>query len=123
MATSHANSVVEKMNQAGLEFLNSLSEDQKTKACFHYMDGERLFWYYPPINRHGISLRDLDDNQRKLALKLMSTGLTERSYKQALQIIDLESVLGPIEKENATGSPTWFDRNPEIYYFRIFGTP
>ena len=55
MATSHANSVVEKMNQAGLEFLNSLSEDQKTKACFHYMDGERLFWYYPPINRHGIS--------------------------------------------------------------------
>tara|TARA_B100000945_G_scaffold255661_1_gene212895 strand:+ start:2557 stop:3549 length:993 start_codon:yes stop_codon:yes gene_type:complete len=123
MATSHANSVVEKMNKAGLEFSNSLSEDQKTKACFHYMDGERLFWYYPPINRHGISLRDLDDNQKKLALKLMSTGLTERSYKQALQIIDLESVLGPIEKENANGGPTWFDRNPELYYFRIFGTP
>ena len=51
MATSHANSVVEKMNQAGLEFLNSLSEDQKTKACFHYMDGERLF---------GITLQLID---------------------------------------------------------------
>ena len=87
------------MNEAGKKFLNSLSSSQKEKACFEYLDGERIFWYYPPMNRHGLSLRDMDGSQRELAFDLMSTGLTETSYQQARKIIDLESVLAELEAD------------------------
>jgi hypothetical protein len=101
-------------------FLGSLSEQQKLKAKYPYEDGERVFWYYPPLNRHGLSLRDMNGKQRELALQVMASGLTERSYEQAKLIIDHESVLGPLEKEQ--GQVT-FVRDPELYYFTIFGEP
>ena len=121
MATSQEQlTLVEKMTDAGRKFFDSLNADQKSKACFEYLDGERLFWYYPPMNRHGLALRDMESNQRELAFKLMSTGLTDRSFDQARQIIALEDVLGPLEKERGVKS---FKRDPELYYFTVFGTP
>ena len=35
-----------------LDFLESLDEEDLSKVRFDYADGERLFWYYPPLNRH-----------------------------------------------------------------------
>ena len=57
-------------------FLDSLTAEQKSWATFEYMDGERMYWYYPPINRHGLALRDMDANQRELAFALLESGLT-----------------------------------------------
>ena len=88
---SHATAA---MSEAAASWLDSLSSEQRDKATYEYMDGERVFWYYPPLNRHGLALRDMDDNQRKLAYAIMESGLTERAYKQAAQIIDLETTLG-----------------------------
>ena len=119
-ATQAHTKMAQRMSEAGSKFLNSLSQDQKGKACFEYLDGERIFWYYPPMNRHGLALRDMESNQRELAFKLMSTGLTDRSFDQARQIIALEDVLGPLEKERGVKS---FKRDPELYYFTVFGTP
>ena len=112
--------VVRNMTEAGSKFLESLNADQRAKATYPYLDGERVFWYYPPLNRHGLALRDMDDNQRGLAYALMATGLTDRSYEQAKQIIEHESVLGPLEKEQGIVS---FVRDPDLYYFTIFGEP
>ena len=108
------------MTRAATNFLESLDQAQKAKATFDYMDGERMFWYYPPLNRHGLPLRDMDANQRELALAVMESGLTSRSYEQATQIIEHEDVLGPLEIE--MGIPT-FVRDRELYYFTIFGQP
>ena len=109
-----------QMSEACANFLNSLSQDQRTKATYQYMDGERVFWYYPPLNRHGLPLRDMDPKQRELAHALMATGLTDQSYRQAKLIIEHENVLGPLEKEQ--GMVT-FARDPELYYFTVFGEP
>ena len=109
-----------QMAAAAKSFLDSLSEAQKAKATFEYMDGERMYWYYPPINRHGLALRDMDQNQRGLAMALLETGLTPRSFEQAKQIIEHEDVLGPLEKE--MGMVT-FVRDTELYYFTVFGEP
>ena len=108
------------MAQAGARFLESLDSDQKAKATYQYEDGERVFWYYPPMNRHGLALRDMDPHQRESAYALMASGLTERSYEQAKQIIDHEDVLGPLEEEQGRIS---FKRDPELYYFTVFGDP
>ena len=113
-------SAAAQMAEAATLFLDSLDTDQREMATYRYEDGERVFWYYPPMNRHGLALRDMEPRQRGLAYGLMATGLTERSYEQAKQIIDLETVLGPLEEE--AGQIT-FVRDPELYYFTVFGDP
>ena len=121
MATAPTRHATAKgMTQAAARFLDSLGEDEKAKTVYQYEDGERIFWYYPPMNRHGIALRDLDADQRGLAHALMQSGLTQKSYEQAKLIIEHEAVLGPLEKEAGVVS---FLRDPDLYYFTIFGEP
>ena len=108
------------MRAAALDFVDSLNARQRAKTIYDYMDGERIFWYYPPTNRHGLPLRDMDEAQRGLAMNLMQAGLSERAYAQAVGIIDLEVILGEIEV--GEGRHT-FKRDPELYYWTIFGDP
>lgn len=116
---AHTNTVAD-MVDACSQFLESLDEGQREKAKYLYEDGERVFWYYAPLNRHGLPLRDMNDGQRKLAYRMMASGLAEQSYKQATQIIEHESILGPLEIEE---NRVTFVRDPELYYFTVFGEP
>jgi len=121
MATQHGQSeAAVEMAEACSSFLQSLNPDQKAKATYEYLDGERIFWYYPPLNRHGLPLRDMDAQQRKLADAVMASGLTEKSHQQAKLIIEHEDVLGPLEKEQ---DKVTFVRDTERYYFTVFGKP
>ncbi len=108
------------MVDASRRWLASLDNEQRGKATYHYLDGERIFWYYPPLNRHGLPLRDMTEQQRNLAMDLMATGLTEETNRQARLIIEHENVLGPLEAE--WGQIT-FVRDPELYYWTVFGDP
>ena len=117
--STHATAVSE-MTEACSNFLNSLSADQKAKTVYSYLDGERIFWYYPPLNRHGLPLREMDAKQRQLAYAVMASGLTDKSYEQAKLIIEHEDVLGPLEVEQ---DKVTFLRDTERYYFTIFGEP
>ena len=120
MAIAHKQGSAAGMTKAAERFVESLSGDQRDKTVYEYMDGERIFWYYPPVNRHGLPLRDMDDDQRQLAYSLMETGLTEDSFEKAKLIIEHESVLGPLEKEAGIIS---FVRDPDLYYWTVFGDP
>ena len=86
------------MREAAVSYLATLSSEQKSKSTFEYMDGERQFWYYPPMNRHGLALRDMDITQRKAAMNLAEASLSPVAYEYMQQIIDHEAILGPIEK-------------------------
>ncbi len=108
------------MRSAAAEFVASLNGEQRATTIYDYVDGERIFWYYPPTNRHGLALRDMTESQRGLAMKLMEAGLSERAYEQAVGIIDLEIILGEIE---AGAGVKTFKRDPELYYWTIFGDP
>ena len=118
-STTHP-AAASQMVEACRSFLDSLTPHQMTKATYDYMDGERLFWYYPPLNRHGLPLRDMEPQQRELAYRVMATGLTDKSYEQAKLIIEHEDVLGPLEKEQDQET---FVRDPRLYYFTVFGEP
>ena len=112
--------VTAEIAQACSNWLESLTPEQKAKGTFHFLDGERILWYYPPFNRHGLPLRDMDADQRQLAYKVMESSLAPDAYEKACLIIDHELVLGPLEKEEGHIS---FDRDPELYYWTVFGEP
>ncbi|MBT6682432.1 MAG: DUF3500 domain-containing protein [Chloroflexi bacterium] len=116
----HQSPAVKEMREACVKFVDSLSADQKSKTLFHFNDGERVFWYYPPMNRHGLPLRDMDENQRTLAYALMASGLSESANSRAHLIIEHETILGPMEKAAGIRS---FVRDPELYYWTVFGDP
>ena len=113
-------SATAEMAEACRKWVDSLNPEQKAKATYHYLDGERQFWYYPPLNRHGLPLRDMTQEQRKLAFGIMESSLDSQAYEQAKAIIDHELILGPLEKERGIET---FVRDPELYYWTVFGEP
>jgi hypothetical protein len=105
------------MTEAANRFLASLTPEQKGKATFQFDSAERMNWFYVPIERKGLPLREMAPYQKHLASALLSAGLSQSGYMKAVTIMSLEDVLKMMEKDSGER------RNPEKYYFSIFGTP
>jgi len=105
------------MTETANRFLASLTAEQKAKAIFKFDDAERMNWFYVPIERKGLPLREMSPYQKHLASALLSAGLSQSGYIKAVTIMSLEDVLKMMEKDSGER------RNPEKYYFSIFGTP
>lgn len=111
----------QRMTDAAATFIGTLSPAQRAVACFPFAGDERFLWQYTPGPRGGLRLKDMTHAQRGAALALFDAGLSLRGARQARQIIDLESILN--ETERITGELSGEDRDPELYYFSIFGEP
>ena len=108
------------MASAASRFLASLTPDQRTQAAFGFQSDERVKWHFIPtemFSRNGLTIRAMTDAQRAHAHDLLSAGLSQRGYLTATTIMDLETVLRTLESGGR------FDRDPELYFFSIFGTP
>jgi hypothetical protein len=103
--------------ETATRFLAALGPDQRAKATFKFEDDERMNWHFIPKERKGLPLREMAPYQKHLASALLSAGLSQTGYIKAVTIMSLEEVLRMIE--NASDEY----RNPEKYYFSIFGTP
>ncbi|MCW3105833.1 MAG: hypothetical protein JWQ09_339, partial [Segetibacter sp.] len=101
-------------------FLNSLDKNQKAHAQYPFDSSERYRWHYIPLNdRKGISINELNAQQKDAAFALMKTALSENGYKKASAIIELEKVLKVLENRQESDH----FRDPGKYYFTIFGEP
>src|SRR5689334_10112110 len=105
------------MTEAANRFLASLTPEQRARATFQFSDEERMKWFYVPIERKGMPLREMSPFQKHLASALLSAGLSQTGYIKAVTIMSLEDVLRVLENDSGER------RNPEKYYFSIFGTP
>ena len=106
------------MTDAAKTLLASLTAEQKTQIMFDLKDEERMNWFYTPVPRRGLPMRDMGAGQRKLALALLAAGLSQRGMIKATSIMSLEDVL--ILQE--IGGSRW-RRDPDGYFFSIFGQP
>lgn len=115
-----------QMTGTARNFLASLDDAQKAKVLFSVDDSERTFMHYIPAvdvlkktpdKRLGLPLIEMNPYQKHLAAALMSAGLSTQGYIKATTIMSLEDVLRLIEKDSGER------RNPEKYYFSIFGEP
>ncbi len=113
----------EDLYQKANAFLNSLSEDIKSKAHYTLEDPERFNIHFVPIVRKGASFHDFNRVQKELALDLLRASLSNEGFRKSLEIIELEKVLIVVENNRnkmPDGSPM---RDPLNYYLWIFGNP
>jgi hypothetical protein len=112
------------MTTAANRFLEGLTPEQRQQATLPLDSDDLTRWHYVPTNqfpRKGLPLKDMNEAQRKLAHDLLRTGLSQHGYTTATAIIDLETVLRAIESAAKPGGGA--NRDPELYFFTIFGTP
>ena len=107
-----------RMASAASTFLALLTPDQRQRTVYNVDDDERLNWHFVPKERNGLTFKEMDGAQQKLAHALISSGLSRRGYTQAVTIMGLERILGQLE-----GTVRRFPRDPDLYHVTIFGEP
>jgi hypothetical protein len=81
------------------------------------LDAEQRFdWHFVPWERYGVRIRDMTPEQRTAAHGLLQSVLSSQGYLKATGVMQLEGILGLIESRPDR-------RDPQDYYFNIFGTP
>ena len=129
------------MAVAATAFAESLTPEQRQRAVFAMENtDERTRWNFIPTDqfpRNGIALADMNAAQRRAAHDLLRAALGQGGYMTATQIMDLENILHEIEapqREKAAaaaqpgrgggrGGRGFFTRDPDLYFFSLFGTP
>jgi hypothetical protein len=119
------------MSDAATRLLGSLTTEQRQQASFAFDGDERLHWHFIPTEmfpRKGLLIRSMTEPQRTLARDLLKAGLSQRGYLTATSIMDLETVLKALEAAQRAAGPqpptgTALERDPEKYFFSVFGTP
>jgi hypothetical protein len=110
------------------KFLASLFPPQRDLTpgneytLFHFVDPNReVFDYLVPSSRfrRGLPLAAMNPDQLQAATELLEASLIKRGFQKVEQIRMLEYVLAAREKDDSKR----FVRNPQGYYFTIFGTP
>jgi hypothetical protein len=100
-------------------FLSLLDTKLKAKAQYPFDNDERFNWGFVPRSRNGVSLHDLNDQQKSAAFALLKASLSTQGYQKATGIVELEGILREVEGRSAGDSY----RDPLNYYFSIFGNP
>ena len=106
--------------QAATDFLDALSVEQKGRAVFPFVSPDRVKWHFLPpemFARGGVALRDLGAGQKDRARALLQTGLSQRGYLAAMDIMELEHAIRALDQGQR------FVRDAEEYYVSVFGTP
>jgi hypothetical protein len=119
------------MTRAAMTLLKSLEPAQLQQATFPFESDERTHWHFIPTEtfpRKGLLMRDMSARQHELMRDLLKAGLSQRGYLTATSIMDLETVLKALEAAQRAAGPqpprgTPLERDPEKYFFSIFGTP
>ena len=102
-------------------WLDGLDAAQRTQAVFPFETPERFVWAYTPGPRQGLAIRDMRPDQRAASSAVVAAAMSSRTASEIAAIIALEAVLG--ELEQAGGRSGWLRRDPELYWFAVFGAP
>jgi hypothetical protein len=102
-------------------WLGGLDAGQRERATFPFESPERVVWDYRPGDRGGLAIADMAPEQRSAAMTVVRTALSDRGADEVASIIALETVLGELERER--GRAGWIRRDPERYWWAVFGDP
>ena len=112
---------VAQMAAAADRFLDVLNDGAKAKAHVALDDAGRTKWAFVPDSslggpRQGLPVGAMTTRQRLYAHALLASALSSEGYVRSLNVMALEAVLHDLEGQNPI-------RDPDLYYFTVFGTP
>ncbi|MCA9133893.1 MAG: DUF3500 domain-containing protein [Planctomycetales bacterium] len=100
-------------------FLDTLDSEQRAKTVLPYDSPQRVAWHFIPMeSRKGLPLMEMNAAQQKAAHALLRSALSQAGYTKSTRIMQLESLLLQLEGPQSQGR-----RNPQKYYFTVFGQP
>ena len=103
------------MEAAANSFLSALDPPKRAKARIVFNSGERLNWDFVPRERKGVSIKEMSSHERRAAVAFLKSSVSAGGFTKADAILHLEEVL-------FAGSGSRI-RDPELYYFTVFGEP
>lgn len=96
-----------------------LTADQKKQATFVVTDQERLNWNFVPVERRGLSIGNLNEEQKKAVHDLLAVCLSKQGFTKATSIPTLEGILREVEGRGESDGY----RDPKKYFISFFGKP
>lgn len=100
-------------------FLETLSDEQTKKAVLDFDAEKRVGWHFIPMDsRKGLPLKEMDGGQKEAAMNVLRAAVSKIGFEKSTQIMQLERVLKQLEGDKGKN-----ERNPEKYYFTVFGEP
>jgi Protein of unknown function (DUF3500) len=105
------------MRSSASVLLKVLEGEQRERAARPFADDVARRWIeYRPLPRPGASLAAMSLEARKAAHRLLSTGLSEHAFAQAMAIVALEEVLDLRERGQR-------GRHSNDYWVSVYGDP
>jgi hypothetical protein len=105
------------VREAAEAYLASLSDEQRKRTLFAVDDDEWRKWdnrHFP--TRQGVSLKEMNPQQRDLAFALLRAGLSAKGLQKTQDIMKLNETLGELAND--------FDEyNQWLYWITIMGKP
>ncbi len=101
------------------DLLNSFNPEQKAKAIFALDDPKKEEWHFFPstmFNREGLSIKEMNPSQKKLAHSVLKSLLSKSGYEKTIEIMELENVLRSFGQDTVM-------RDPEKYFISFYGDP
>lgn len=106
------------MTSAATDFVATLSDEETKKTVFDFDSPKRVGWHFiPKDSRKGFQWKEMSESQKNAAMKLLQSSLSAAGYKKARNVMQLESFLFAVEQGKGNV------RDPERYYFSLFGKP
>jgi hypothetical protein len=119
--SSLAPALTTAMAERAKTWWQSLDDDQRRRVLAPFDSPDAHTFTYLPGPRPGLALAEMTERQQLLAMKMLESGLSSTGADTARSIMQLESTLREIEREQ--GDSGWEERDPQHYWFRLLGVP
>ena len=117
-----SSSIASKIVASANGFLSSLDEGQRSKVLFEFNDAaQRTKWSNLPttmVRRAGLKMGDLSAPQKKAAMELLASMLSQGGYEKVLAIVEGDEALKL--SSGGRGTPMF---GHDLYYISILGKP
>lgn len=119
--------VSERCASAAQAVVASLSVELRPSVAVPFDTGARREWAFRPgsdIREEGLAFRDMSDEQRVLAHRLVACALSSQGYQKVVAIMHLDDIVMANFHETVLASlPGPFEMGNEFYWLAVFGDP
>ena len=111
-----------KVVAAAEAFLATLDSAKRAQVMFDFNNNtQRANWSnlpLPMVTRKGVKMGDMNETQRKAALSLLATVLSQKGYQQAIDTMNADEVLKTTE-----GNSGNLQFGKDLYWISLLGAP